>query len=125
MGCWGAAQLKCGRALAVLLVAAGATGQTPELSLRLEAARQLKLKGSMQGTSEAYESLLPRLESAGAEALLPAALFETSQVALALGDYPRAARRADQAARLFRRLAQQDGNLRRRHTRQHDYFGLR
>ena len=113
MGYSDAAIIGCGRTLTVLfLVSAGALPQTPELSQRLQTARHLKQLGQMLPASQAYESLLSGPHASGDGAILAQAFFESSQVALALGAYPRAVERATEAAGLFRKQGDGSGEAR-------------
>jgi CHAT domain-containing protein/lipopolysaccharide biosynthesis regulator YciM len=93
----------CGLALTVLLLGWGAAADTPDVSQRLDAARQLKQQGSMQAAFDAYEAILPELRSAPQSNDLAHAVLESSEIALARGDYPRAIARATEAAEIFGR----------------------
>ncbi len=68
----------------------------------LESPRRLKQQGSLRPALQAYEALLPALRSTPE---YPQALLELAQTALALGEYPRAAEAAIQAAGLFHQRA--------------------
>ena len=87
-------------ALAVLLLAFAPITRAQSADPGLEAARRLKQQGAARPALQAYEALLARFRSSPE---YPQVLFELSQTAMAVGEYPRAIEAGTQAAELFRR----------------------
>jgi hypothetical protein len=88
----------------LLVLVAISYSQSPDA--RLESARRLKQQGTLRPALQAYEASLPGLTSGPVYAQ---ALLELSQIALALGEYPRAIEAGSQAADTFQK--QHDGAM--------------
>ena len=87
-------------------------GTQDRLKERLAEARALQQKGSLREAQRSFEALLPELLARTDQADLGAALNALSQMAKAQGDYDRAASRGLEAAEVYRKLADREGERR-------------
>jgi CHAT domain-containing protein/tetratricopeptide (TPR) repeat protein len=83
-----------------------------DIKARLTQANALRQKGSFAEARNAYEAVLPGLRAGAASGELGEALLGLSQIANAEGHYDLAVTRAHEAAEVYRKLTNQDGQAR-------------
>ena len=83
------------------MFALSVSAQSGPPSHKLEAARDLKLRGSSAEAAKAYDALLPEVRASNDRKLLALVLLEAGQASLAAGEYPQALERGEEAGALF------------------------